>query len=159
MPDEFQLPDLPQTLRDLIRSLEDGRMGMVELSRHLRSEPTRQFFLRESQVRADYAAELQAELRRLDDETEKPGGTVAGTLNRIWGDLLGHLGAGDRAVLATAERGDDETTRLYFEALTVELPADLRGMLIRQQRHVLQAHNKIRSLRQANKRKPKAKAA
>lgn len=144
----------------LMNVLEDERKGMAELSRHLKSESTRQFFLRESQVRAEYAAQLESEAGTQDDEGGETNGTVAGAFHRVWADLLGHLGVGDRAVLAAAERGEETTKQAYAAALQVDLPPDLQGLLVRQQRHVLQSHNKIRNLLQAKgRRRSKIRAA
>jgi len=149
-----------QVLTDLMNALEDGRRGMAELSRHLKSESTRQFFLREAQVRAEYAAQLQSEVGTPHGETGETNGTVAGAFSRAWVDLLGQLGVGDRAVLAAADRAEESTKQGYAAVLQADLAPDLHGLLVRQQRHILQSHNKIRNLLQAKgRRKSKIRAA
>ncbi|HEX4066564.1 MAG TPA: PA2169 family four-helix-bundle protein [Acidobacteriaceae bacterium] len=159
--EESQPANPIQILTDLMNALEDGRRGMAELSRHLKSESTRQFFLREAQVRAEYAAHLQSEVGTPHGETGETNGTVAGAFSRAWVDLLGQLGVGDRAVLAAADRAEETTKQGYAAALMqADLAPDLQGLLVRQQRHILQSHNKIRNLLQAKgRRKSKIRAA
>jgi uncharacterized protein (TIGR02284 family) len=51
-------------------------------------------------------------------------------------------------LLATAERGEDEAKRAYEEALASEdFPLPLREILLRQQRHILMAHDHVKALR------------
>jgi uncharacterized protein (TIGR02284 family) len=51
-------------------------------------------------------------------------------------------------LLATAEKGEDEAKHAYEEALASEdFPLPLREMLLRQQRHVLAAHDRVKALR------------
>lgn len=147
MAEEKRNTDVNGVLHELIGVLEDGHEGMMDLAKHLKNESTKQFFLRESQVRAEYAAELQNELHRRGEHDVKREGTAGGAIHRWWGEVKAHLGGGDHTLLATAERGEDGTKDAYQKALDEELPGDLREMLLRQQRHILQAHNEVRSLR------------
>ena len=109
--------ELNEVLRSVIEVLHDGHEGMMEIGKHLKDESTKQFFLRESQVRAEYAAELENELHRHGEHDVKEGGTAAGTIHRVWGELKSHLGGGDHTLLATAEQGEDAAKAAYDRLL------------------------------------------
>lgn len=141
--------ELNEVLRSVIEVLHDGHQGMMEIGKHLKDEPTKLFFLRESQVRAEYAADLENELHRHGEADVKEGGTVSGTIHRVWGDLKAHLGGGDHTLLATAEQGEDAAKAAYEKALKENLPGDILDILREQQAHVVEAHNKVRNLRDA----------
>jgi len=141
--------ELNEVLRSVIEVLHDGHEGMMEIGKHLKDESTKQFFLRESQVRAEYAAELENELHRHGEHDVKEGGTAAGTIHRVWGELKSHLGGGDHTLLATAEQGEDAAKAAYDKALKEKLPGDILDILRTQQAHILQSHNKVRDLRDA----------
>ena len=69
-------------------------------------------------------------------------------MHRAWGELKARLGGGDHALLATAEQGEDEAKKAYEEALNGEdFPLPLREVLLRQQRHILAAHDRVKALR------------
>jgi uncharacterized protein (TIGR02284 family) len=58
------------------------------------------------------------------------------------------MGGGDHALLATAEKGEDEAKEAYDDALSGEnFPLPLREILLRQQRHILGAHDRVKNLR------------
>jgi uncharacterized protein (TIGR02284 family) len=149
MTEEIKTSTINETLRSLIEVLHDGHAGMMEIGKHLKDEATKQFFLRESQVRAEYAAELENELHRHGEHDVKEGGTAAGTLHRVWGEVKAHLGGEDHTLLATAEQGEDAAKAAYAKALAVKLPGDIADLLRTQQAHIVQSHDRVRDLRDA----------
>lgn len=147
MAEATKAADVNEVLRSVIEVLHDGHRGMVEIGKHLKDETTREFFLRESQVRAEYAAELENELHRHGQRDVKEGGTASGTIHRIWGDMKAHLGGGDHTLLETAEQGEDAAKRAYEKALQEKLPGDVLDVLRTQQSHIIQSHDRVRDFR------------
>jgi uncharacterized protein (TIGR02284 family) len=149
MAESKELTDVNETLRSVIEVLHDGHKGMLQIGEHLKNEAAKLYFLKESQVRAEYAAELENELHRHGEHDVNEGGTVSGTLHRVWGDLKAHLGVEDHSLLATAEEGEDEAVKAYEKALEAVMPGDIRDLLENQKKHILQSHNRVRDLRDA----------
>jgi uncharacterized protein (TIGR02284 family) len=142
-----EIADVNSLLRSVIKVLHDGHQGMVEIGKHLKDGSTREFFLRESQVRAEYAAELENELHRQGQHDVKEGGTASGAVHRVWGEIKAHAGGGDHTLLATAEQGEDAAKGIYEKALQQRLPGDIADVLRTQQKHILESHDKVRNLR------------
>ncbi len=137
-----------KTLRDLIETLRDGHQGFIELESNLKDPEARKVFREETLARAEFAGELENELHRLGVKDIKVVSSTAAKVHRAWGELKNRLGGGDHALLATAEKGEDEAKRAYEEALAGEdVPLPLREILLRQQRHILAAHDKVKALR------------
>jgi uncharacterized protein (TIGR02284 family) len=138
-----------KNLRDLIETLRDGHQGFIELEKNLKNPEARKVFREETLVRAGFAAELENELHRLGVKDVKvANSSTAGKLHRAWGELKARLGGGDHALLATAEKGEDEAKRAYEEALASEdFPLPLREILLRQQRHIEMSHDRVKALR------------
>ena len=138
-----------KNLRDLIETLRDGHQGFIELEKNLKNPEARKVFREETLVRAGFAAELENELHRFGVKDVKvASSSTAGKIHRAWGELKARLGGGDHALLATAEKGEDEAKRAYEEALANEdFPLPLREILLRQQRHIVMAHDRVKALR------------
>jgi len=141
--------DLNEVLRSVIEVLHDGHEGMMEIGSHLKDEATKLFFLRESQIRAEFAAELENELHRHGEHDVKEGGTASGALHRVWGELKSKLGGGDHTLLATAEQGEDAAKAAYEKALKENLPGDVLAVLRTQRAHIVRSHDMVRDLRDA----------
>lgn len=134
-------------LQDLIEVLQDGHKGMLGLGQHASEDPVRQFLLRQSQLRAEFAAELENELHRMGERDVEQRGTVGGALHRAWSGLKLHLGAGDGSLLASVELGEEGTKKIYERALAGQLPGDVRDLVATQQSHILAAFDQLRTLR------------
>ncbi len=137
-----------KTLRDLIETLRDGHQGFIELEKNLKDPEARKLFREETLARAGFAGELENELHHFGVKDVKATSSTAGKVHRAWGELKARLGGGDHALLAAAEKGEDEAKRAYEEALASEdWPLPLREILLRQQRHILAAHDRVKALR------------
>ena len=136
-----------RVVRSVIQVLLDGQKGLAAIGSEVKDESIKHYLLEETQVRANYAAQLENELHRLGVHDVNETGTAAGTAHRVWGDIKAMLGGGDHTLLETAEQGEDETKAKYAEALKETLPGNIADMLRQQQGHILSAHNKIRSYR------------
>ena len=139
-----------RVLLDVIKVLNDSQKGFADIGEHLKDETLKRYFLAESLRRANFRAELENELHRAGIADVKEGGTVTGTVHRVWGDLKAHLGAGsDHQLLATAEQGEDVAKDAYKKALEHDLPLPIRDLLTTQQAHVTSAHDYVRNHRDA----------
>lgn len=139
-----------RVLLDLIKVLNDSQKGFADIGEHLKDDTLKRYFLAESLKRANFRAELENELHRAGIADVKEGGTVSGTVHRVWGDLKAHLGAGsDHQLLATAEQGEDVAKDAYKKALEHDLPQPIRELLTKQQAHVQTSHDYVRNHRDA----------
>ncbi len=139
-------------LNNLIETCKDGEKGFKEAAEGLKSADIKTKFMAYSRERAQMAAELQAEVRRLGGDPDTSG-SVSASLHRGWMDLKAALtGHDDHAIVSEAERGEDVAKKAYEDALK---DADLSGSalpLVQQQaaksaarprrsaRHSRQAH-------------------
>jgi uncharacterized protein (TIGR02284 family) len=137
-----------KTLRELIETLRDGHQGFIELEKNLKDPAARKLFREETLTRANFAGELEGELHRFGVKDVKVSASTAAKVHRAWGELKARLGGGDHALLAAAEQGEDEAKHAYEEALASEdWPLPLRELLLRQQRHILETHDRVKALR------------
>jgi len=104
-------------------------------------------FLAESLERAHFRGDLEETLHQNGIHDIDETGTATAAVYRVWGDLKAKLGGGDHALLATAEKAEDEVKDAYADALKRELPLPVREMLGSQQAHVLTSHDFVRSHR------------
>ena len=139
-----------KVVRSVIQVLHDGQKGLATIASELKDESAKHFFLEETQMRANFAAELENELHRLGIHDVNEGGTVAGTVHRVWADMKSKLGGGDHTLLETAEQGEDEAKQKYAEALKETLPGTVSDLLLQQQVHILMSHDTIHSLRDSH---------
>ncbi len=136
-----------RVVRSVIQVLLDGQKGLAAIGGEIKDESIKHYLLEETQVRANFAAELENELHRLGVHDVNETGTTAGTVHRVWGDLKAKLGGGDHTLLETAEQGEDAAKEKYAEVMKETLPGNISDMLRQQQVHILASHNKIRSYR------------
>ena len=141
--------DTERVLLDVIKTLQDSQKGFAELGEHLKDETLKRYFLAESLKRANFRAELENELHRAGIADVKESGSAAGAMHRAWGDVKARLGGGDRALLETAEAGEDTAKKAYRDALDHDLPLPVRQLLTEQQAHVNSSHDYVKSHRDA----------
>jgi uncharacterized protein (TIGR02284 family) len=153
---EQALKHTESTLTDVIESLHDSHKGFADIAEHLKDPRPKDFLLKESLVRQQFAGELADELRRMGEHDAvkdgKIGGTAGGAMHRAWGDLKAKLGGGDHSLLETAEQGEDAAKGAYKKALEEShLPGNVRQILTRQQGHIQMSHDKVKAMRDAKK--------
>lgn len=147
MPESIDQKKVQQTLEKLIDFLRDSHQGFTDIGKHIEDPSARTFFLQETQVRAEFAGELENELHRLGVKDVEQSGMLSGKVHRTWGELKAKLGGGDHTLLATAEQGEDAAKAAYDEALKEHLPADIRDILLTQQAHIKSSHDKVKAFR------------
>ena len=101
----------------------------------------------ESMQRAEYAAELERQMRNLKETEIDRSGSAAGTLHRAWIDIQSAAGAGDGSILSSVEQGEDAAKKSYENVLSGDLPSSLKAVLQMQYQGVLAAHNQIKGWR------------
>jgi uncharacterized protein (TIGR02284 family) len=142
--------DVISTLNNLIETCKDGQDGFRSAAGGVRNAELKTLFHTYSQQRAQFAAELQGEVRRLGGDPEKTGSTAA-ALHRGWINIKSAVtGEDEGAIVSECERGEDSAVRNYDDALRQDLPSDVRTIIERQFRQVKEAHDRIRSLERAS---------
>ena len=140
------MSDIQEPLKTVIQVLHDSHKGFSDIGEHLKDLQARSFFLEESETRHRF----ERELKQAVGADEDVGGTVAGPVHRAWGDLKANLGGGDHTLLATAEQGEDAAKKAYDEALKSDkVSGTVRELLVRQQGHIRQAHDRVKAMRDA----------
>lgn len=138
------------TLNNLIETCKDGENGFRTAAEGVKNAELKTLFNTYSQQRAQFAAELQAEVRLLGGDPEKSGSTIA-TLHRGWINIKSTVtGEDEGAVISECERGEDSAVKNYTEALNENLPANIQAIVERQFTQVKEAHDRIRALEKAD---------
>lgn len=134
------------TLNNLAATCKDGQNGFRTAAEEIKNSELTTLFSTYSQQRARFAAELQNEVRRLGGEPEETGSTAA-VLHRGWMNIKSAVtGEDEGAVISECERGEDSAVDAYKQALTTDLPNDVKEIVSRQFSQVKEAHDRIRSL-------------
>ena len=137
-------------VRTVIEVLHDGEKGFRSLGEEIKDSTARSFFISESSTRGKFASELEAALGTSTGEAVSEGGTASGTLHRAWGELKAKMGGSDHTLLETAEQGEDAAKKAYEEALKAkDIPPTVLTILRKQQSHIMQAHDKVKAMRDA----------
>ena len=139
------------TLRSVIDILIDSQEGFQKIGDELKDESLKRWFLAESLRRAEFRGDLETVLHQEGVHDIKEGGTAAGTVNRVWGELKAKLGGGEHTILATAEEGEDAAKKAYGEALETHLPHPVRELLTRQAAHIQESHGFVKAARDSRK--------
>lgn len=141
--------DIISTLNNLIETCRDGQNGFQTAAEGIKNSELKTLLNAYSQQRAQFAGELQSEVRRLGGDPEKTG-SVAATLHRGWINIKSTItGEDENAIIAECERGEDSAVKNYQDALNQNLPANVRDIIDRQYTQVKEAHDRIRSLKRA----------
>ncbi|HEX8476590.1 MAG TPA: PA2169 family four-helix-bundle protein [Pyrinomonadaceae bacterium] len=141
--------DVISTLNNLIETCKDGQNGFQTAAGGVKRSDLKTLFHQYAQQRAQFAGELQSEVRRLGGDPTQTG-SVAASLHRGWIDIKAAVtGNDENAVIAECERGEDAAVSNYREALDGDLPNDVRTIVERQFAQVREAHDRVRSLERA----------
>ena len=150
---EAKSSEVQGVLSGVVKILEDSHKGFADIGEHLSNETLKRYFLAESLKRANFRGELENELHRHGVADVHETGTLGGAFHRTWADLKAKLGGGDKALLETAEQGEDTAKRAYADALDRELPMPIRQLLTEQQSHIVASHEFVKAQRDALKGK------
>ena len=149
------MTDEATTVKELIKTLEDGRDGFAKAAERLEKNSApdvgRQFREFSAQRRA-----MADELRRsaqLVGYTVPEGGTIAGAVHRGWIAVKDVLSGDDAtAIIAAAEQGEDHTKSKYRDALSEQtLSPEIRTVVQRQAAQIEVAHDYVSTLKHAHR--------
>jgi len=137
-------------LNRLIGVCRDGEKGFQAAAQALEGDvELADLCLRYSQKRAEFAAELQEEVRKLSGNPEEKG-TLTGALHRGWMNMKALVTGGDEdVIIAECEEAEDETESIYEETLALYLPEALTKIIQKQYAEVKEVHHRFRSLKKS----------
>jgi uncharacterized protein (TIGR02284 family) len=140
-------------LNGLIETCKDGQEGFRVAAENVDDGDIKRTLHEYSLQRAKFASELQAvNLQRGESEPEDSS-SVAGAIHRGWMNLKTVIAGKDRyGILAECEVGEDSAVKEYREALELDLPADIRAVVNRQNTDVKGAHDRVKALRDEAKK-------
>lgn len=131
----------------LIETCKDGQKGYQDAASHAKRNDLKTYFNEQSAERGKFAQELQAELPKLGEPGKKVSGSASAAMHRAWIDTKIAMGAGDKSILESVEKGEDNAKENYQKALGGTLPSGLSEIIRRQAASVQKAHDKVKSLR------------
>jgi len=143
--------DVVSVLENLIETCRDGQKGYHDAAEHVKRPDLKTYFDEQSLERARFAAELQTELAKAGKPDKKPSGSASGAIRRAWIDAKVAMGGGDKTILDSIEKGEDDARDIYQKALSGSLAPHLAEIVRRQATSVQRAHDKVRMLRDAAK--------
>jgi uncharacterized protein (TIGR02284 family) len=143
--------DTLSVMENLIETCKDGQKGYQDAGAHAKRPDLKKYFDEQSLERARFSGELQEERIRLGKSDKKDSGSVSAALHRAWIDTKVSMGAGDVAILESVEAGEDRAKEAYQKAVTADLPENIAQIVRKQAASVQQAHDKVKSLRDAAK--------
>lgn len=145
--------DTISTLNGLIQTCKDGQDGFKVAAEGIERSDLKTVFYEFSQQRAEFVGVLQELVRSIGGDPEK-GGSLSAAVHRGWMDIKSLVtGKDEEAILNECERGEDYAKEAYAEALKTGLPANVREVVNQQAQTVLAAHNRVKSLRNAESHK------
>lgn len=137
-------------LNDLIRINNDRIEGYHKASENLKDANTElrsvfNQFAMDSQANKE---ELTEQIRRLGGNSEE-GTTMSGKIYRAWMDVKATFGGSDaESILKSCEGGEEAARNAYKGALESDsLDAECHAVVMKQQNQQLEAHNKIKDLK------------
>jgi len=137
------------TLNELIETCKDGEDGFRTCAEGVKNPMLKTFFEEKAERCALAAQQLSAKVREFGGDPEK-GSSTSGMLHRFWVNIRSTISRmDDHAILAECERGEDSAKDAYEEALTHDLPADVRVMVAKQYREVRDNHDHVKDMRNA----------
>lgn len=139
-------------LRDLVRINVDSSKGLQTAADRIKDTELAATFRTIAQERAINADKLGHYLE-MNDEEANGSGTIAGKLHRWWLNIRDALSSKEKyAILAEAERGEDEIKDRYEVALRNTAGSPIHDVLMTQMTSVKEGHDQIRDLRDAAKK-------
>jgi uncharacterized protein (TIGR02284 family) len=146
-----QQKEIISTINSLIETLKDGQEGFKQAAEAVKDPSLKTLFNEFSLQRAKFAGELQSEVVNLGEPDPETDSSTSGALHRAWINIKSAVTSGDdHAILAECERGEDSAVSEYKEAMEEEeITSPVREVIERQYGEVKNAHDRIKSLRDA----------
>jgi uncharacterized protein (TIGR02284 family) len=139
--------DIVSTLNELIETCKDGQEGFKQAAEGVERSDLKSLFFEFSQQRSHFAGELQSLVQTLGADPETSG-SIAGSLHRGWINIKSAVtGRDEKAVLDECERGEDSAKNTYKSALETPLPGYIMETVTNQYQSIIQAHDRVKALR------------
>jgi len=136
--------ELIECLNDLIQTCRDAENGFQTAADNVKSPELQKFFSECSVQRAQFASELESEVRQLGGSPAKTG-NVSAAFHRGWINIKSIV-TGDDAIIAECERGEDAAVENYQRVLKQNLPPNVLPVAKHQFTQVKRSHDYIRQL-------------
>jgi uncharacterized protein (TIGR02284 family) len=141
--------ELIESLNDLIETCRDGENGFRTAANHVKDPDLKKFFTDRSQERAQFASELQSEVRQLGG-TPAQAGSVSAAFHRGWINIKSAItGGSDEAVVSECERGEDAALENYQRILKQNLPPNVLPVVKHQYTEIKRSHDRLRDIEKA----------
>lgn len=142
-----------EVLNDLIQINNDRIAGYQKAIEELKDDKDgdlKSLFTEMVNESQRYNTELAQQVGSLGGKVAE-GSSLSGKIYRTWMDVKALFTGGDRkTVLDNCENGEDAAQRAYTSALDEEgLLANVHELIMTQKASLLEAHNKIKALRDA----------
>lgn len=134
-------------LKNLIETSKDGQKGYQDAAEHVKRSDLKTYFNEQAMERGRFAQELERELPKVGEPDKKVSGSASGALHRAWIDTKVALGGGDKTILESVEKGEDNAKETYQKALSGSLPPGVAEIVRRQAASVQRAHDQVKVLR------------
>ncbi|PYS30081.1 MAG: aldehyde dehydrogenase [Acidobacteria bacterium] len=140
--------ELIECLNGLIEICRDSEKGFQTAADHVKEPELKKFFNQHSQQRAQFASELQAEVRQMGGTAE--GGSVSAALHRGWLNIKAVVAGGSPyAIVAECEQGEDAALVNYERVLKQNLPPNVLPVVKHQYTEIKRTHERLREWEQA----------
>lgn len=138
------------TLNDLIETCKDGEQGFKMAAENIDDQELVSLFHSYARQRAQFAVELSDQVLRLGGNPEERG-SMGGALHRGWINIKSAVTSRNPSdILAECERGEDVAVSEYRDALSKDLPDDVRPFVERQYEQIQDAYDHIRMIQKTN---------
>jgi uncharacterized protein (TIGR02284 family) len=140
--------ELIECLNDLIQTCRDGENGFQTAADHVKDEGLKGLFADCSVQRAQFASELESEVRQLGGTPAKTG-SVSALFHRGWMNIKSVVSGGsDDSIIAECERGEDAAIENYQRVLKQNLPPNVLPVAKHQFTEIKRSHEQIRDLQE-----------
>jgi len=147
MPDQpMPTTSLSDALEELAKLGRDGELGYRTAAGDAKDHDLQQLFNDLAKERGDIADELESHIRKYGGKVPQKGGTMAGQAHRMFVDLKSAISGGNRrAILNEVVRGESLSEAAYDGMKRMDLPADLRPVIMKQHDRVKEARDRVRA--------------
>lgn len=134
-------------LSQLLTRSNDAEKGYQEAAENVDDNELKSLFLTQSRQRAEFAQELDREIRTLGGDPDN-GTSLSADLHRAWLNIKSTFtDHNDKAVVQECHRGDQEALKDYTSVLQeTDLAASTREMLLRQKQSIDSANSTMARL-------------
>ncbi|WP_048919647.1 ferritin-like domain-containing protein [Rufibacter radiotolerans] len=139
-----------EVLKELNEFVHDGLEGYERAAQESKDQLRQDIYRKFSQQRLAFANELNMIIQRHGGSPERDT-TTKGKLYRQWMDFKAALtGRDEEAILGSSIYGEEWAQKAYRDALDQELPAEVRGVLLRQREASTDVLQRLHQLREGS---------